>query len=415
MSYVFKFVINVFTVVIFSFLILFSVRRIIFAIVAIISRLNKTSQCPSLYQPTVTILVPCHNEESVIANCLKSLTQLTYPKQNIEIVVCDDGSTDNTLNIARTFEKKFDFIYTLSISLSIGKAAIMNLALQRFKKGEIIYTFDADSTPRPNCLTKAVRHFTSSLVGAVSGNQPVRNRYDNFISYYAFLDRLFSYWTAYANDKLFLGAGYLASNCGIRRNLLEKIGLFDESCLIEDASLELRIYESGSRIKYDHEAISEQEVPVTLKGYFYQRLGWVKGMNELGSKHYKEIFLNKKLNFKRKARTLLLLFFYWDRIFCALAALMTVAYLLFFSLSPLFYWVWIMFFGSLIFQTIAYLIAEKSDIRAYLRLPILAILFPFEIFVVVKAVAEDFLGKKRIRYKTLRKHEKINLRATKEH
>ena len=407
MIQVIRFVLNIISIFILLILTLFSLRRIVFGVTAFFSRFKKTVESHNVdYQPTVTVLIPCHNEELVIGKCLESLIRLDYPKQMLEIVVCDDGSTDNTKNIALAFEKSFNFIHTFSIPLSKGKAAAMNLALKKFHKGEIVYIFDADSLARPDCLHKAISHFSSPFVNAVCGCQPIRNKYDNLISYYAFIERLVFKWNAYANDRLMLGAGFPGSNCGIRRNFLEKIGCFDENCLIEDASLEVKIYENLSKVKYEPLAITEQEVPNTFKGYYYQRLGWAKGMDELSLTNYKKIILNKRISFVQKLRCNIMLFAYWDHIFLAVAVLMTLCNLLFTRLFLFPFWLWAIFLGAPILQVIAYLLAEKISIGAYMRLPAIIIFVPFELFVVIKGFFEDFLGKRKVRYKTPRKNHR---------
>ena len=108
------------------------------------------------YKPFVSIMVPAHNEEYVIANTVENILKLDYP--NFEIIVIDDRSTDNTANVVRELELKHEKVvaFIRSNDAFPGKSAVLNDAME-FAKGDAILVFDADATVEPDFLNKLIR------------------------------------------------------------------------------------------------------------------------------------------------------------------------------------------------------------------------------------------------------------------
>lgn len=91
-------------------------------------------------QPLVSILIPCYNSESFLAETLACCVNQTYP--NIEVVVVDDGSSDGSLQIAKSWESRHENIHVYS-QLNRGAASARNLAFKK-SKGDYIMYLDAD-------------------------------------------------------------------------------------------------------------------------------------------------------------------------------------------------------------------------------------------------------------------------------
>ena len=124
--------------------------------------------------PYVSILVPAYNEKECITKTLKSCITQSYP--NLEIIVIDDGSTDNTLKIAKQFHKEHKAIlHKKNIAFKIvhqankGKAKALNTGLKN-SKGLFLMTIDADSYLSTRGIDTIMRYFTDKKIGAVSGN-----------------------------------------------------------------------------------------------------------------------------------------------------------------------------------------------------------------------------------------------------
>ena len=83
----------------------------------------------SLYQPTVSILIPASNEEKVIGRLLQRITNFTYPKEKLQVIVIDDASNDRTGEIVDDYKQKYPFVDVVHRSADVGrkgKASAMN-------------------------------------------------------------------------------------------------------------------------------------------------------------------------------------------------------------------------------------------------------------------------------------------------
>ena len=116
------------------------------------------------YEPSVTWVIPSYNEESIIAEKIKNLLEIDYPKSKLEVVVITDGSTDKTPDIA----KQFEGIRVLHENKRAGKSAAENRAM-KFVESEIVVFNDANTTVGSNALRELVKHYADPRVGGVSG------------------------------------------------------------------------------------------------------------------------------------------------------------------------------------------------------------------------------------------------------
>jgi cellulose synthase/poly-beta-1,6-N-acetylglucosamine synthase-like glycosyltransferase len=118
------------------------------------------------YLPNVTILIAAHNEESCIEETLRNKLNLDYPKEQMEIIVVSDASTDNTDNIVRRYTN--DGISLLRQEPRSGKTSALNMAVP-YATGEIIVFSDANSMYATDTLRKLMEVFTDRTVGYVTG------------------------------------------------------------------------------------------------------------------------------------------------------------------------------------------------------------------------------------------------------
>jgi cellulose synthase/poly-beta-1,6-N-acetylglucosamine synthase-like glycosyltransferase len=147
------------------------------------------------YQPTVSILVPACNEENVIGRILQRMTELTYPKDKLQIIVIDDASTDGTGKIAEHYSETHSYIKVVHRNEKEGrkgKASALNAGFKH-AKGEIILCFDADYYPQMDILEKLTKEFVDSKVGAVQGRVAVLNEPQNIVTRLVALERIGGY------------------------------------------------------------------------------------------------------------------------------------------------------------------------------------------------------------------------------
>ncbi len=234
--------------------------------------------------PNVSILIPVKNEERVVGRLLDAVTRLDYPRENLEVVLVEDGSTDRTLDIARAYSGRFPWIKVFHRNVSNGKGDALNFAFHQ-STGEIIATFDADDIPEPQAVKKALRYFDRPEIGAVHGYHRTLNLKESVVArlaaYETFLYRL-------ANDgkyKLNLFVTFSGSNTFFRRSALEKVGLWDPSSLVEDAELAVRFARAHIQTRLAS-VESWQEMPARVGSLFRQRVRWSGGNVQTGLKHW---------------------------------------------------------------------------------------------------------------------------------
>src|SRR5437016_1143347 len=234
--------------------------------------------------PNVSILVPVKNEDRVDGRLLDAITKLDYPRENLEVVVVEDGSRDRTLEICNNFSRQHPWIKVFHRDASIGKGDALNFGFNK-SIGEVIATFDADDIPEPLAITKALRYFNDPKVGAVHSCQLTLNLRGSIAArleaYETFLYRL-------ANDgkyalKLFVA--FSGSNTFFRRTALEQVGLWDPNSIVEDAELAVRFARAGIPTKLAP-VESWQEMPAKVKSLLKQRIRWSGGNIQTGLKHW---------------------------------------------------------------------------------------------------------------------------------
>ncbi len=116
--------------------------------------------------PTVSVVIPAHNEEAVVAQKIENTLALDYPADRLEILLASDGSTDKTVEIARkTVHPSFRF---LDFPVRRGKLAVLEDAVSR-AKGELVVLTDTSAILAPDALRKAVENFSDPSVGVVCG------------------------------------------------------------------------------------------------------------------------------------------------------------------------------------------------------------------------------------------------------
>ena len=104
------------------------------------------------FTPSVSIIIPAHNEERVIAEKLQNTFQLEYPGESIELIIVSDGSTDQTANIAQQANGPIDIRF-FELKERGGKAAALNLGLEKSDSEIIVlkYLFELQQRNKKYC------------------------------------------------------------------------------------------------------------------------------------------------------------------------------------------------------------------------------------------------------------------------
>lgn len=297
-----------------AFMLIYLARHYLFSYLALFRRPREVTyqEVAGLYRPTVTVLIPCHNEARVVGTLLDRLAASTYPKDRLEVIPIDDGSTDGTGDILEAYGAKYGFVKPLRRPEGgHGKAAALNAGLGR-ARGEIVLTFDADYVPQYDIVEKLVTPFLDPEVGGVQGRVTVANEDDTFVSKVVALERIGGYRIdQVARDRFGFLPQYGGTVGGFRRDLLEGFGGWDETILAEDTDLTAKTVLEGYRVRYVLEAESYEEAVTTWRSYWRQRSRWAKGHMQCAFRHTRPVLRADHLTRLQKLDMLLLLWVYF--------------------------------------------------------------------------------------------------------
>ncbi len=238
------------------------------------------------YNPLVSVLLPTYNGASTIGGCIESLLNQSY--QNVEIIVIDDGSADETYAVVSKYPVKY---YRIPHG---GRAQAVNFGLRR-ARGEIVAVVEDDAVYLPNYLREVVKHFEDPLVGVVMGPHYVLDP-KSFVEKCKDLERRvhFTDYVPYT--------GWV-----FRKNLLEKVGGFDESVASGDEVItSRRIASLGYKIVFEPKAVWLHREPDNIAGLLRDRFRG--GINRAiygirhGTKPLSSSLSHKDLNFVRELR-----------------------------------------------------------------------------------------------------------------
>ena len=231
--------------------------------------------------PLVSVVIPAHNEEKVIARSLGWILRSSYPA--LEVIVIDDGSTDaTTTRVAEVAAQ--DARVKLVSTPNRGKAHAINTGLEH-AHGDVVVALDADTHFEAETIGRLVRWFADPAVGAVAGNAKVGNRI-NMITYWQALE----YITAQNLERRALAAmnaiTVVPGAVGAwRRAALEKLGGFPSDTLAEDQDLTLAVHKAGYTVLFDSTATAWTEAPDSARGLARQRFRWAYGTLQCLWKH----------------------------------------------------------------------------------------------------------------------------------
>ncbi|MDP6460959.1 MAG: glycosyltransferase family 2 protein [Gemmatimonadota bacterium] len=244
--------------------------------------------------PKVSILVPAYNEAPRIERSLQSMLELDYP--SLEIVVVDDGSSDDTFKIASQFTGTHGGIHIRVLrKANGGKSSALNLAF-RESSGDFVLCVDADSHLDTAAARKLIRPFANPRIGAVAGQVRVRNR-QNLITRlqaleYTLMNGMPRFAQSHFNSVLISPGpismfrrsvlNQVAERWGRRRREADRSpgyveGPWENDTFAEDADLTLNVLMTHHGIVYEPEAISFTAAPTWTFSLLNQRYRWLRG------------------------------------------------------------------------------------------------------------------------------------------
>ena len=242
--------------------------------------------------PMISLVVPAYNEGLVIQAAIRSLLLLDYP--NYEIIVIDDGSTDDTYEKALSTAREANAIPIRVITKrNGGKAEALNTGMTA-ARGEFILNMDGDSKLSSNTLRACIRHFDNPKIGAVAGNVKVINRENVWTNIQA-LEYVEGLAMARKAQSFMRIVNIIPGPLGMfRKTVLQQVGGYDHDTFAEDCDLTLKMLMRGWQIAYEPTAIAWVETPSRLLDLLKQRYRWTRGILQATSKHSASLWQPRK-------------------------------------------------------------------------------------------------------------------------
>ncbi len=260
-------------------------------------------------QPFITIINPIRNTDRTLEKCLQSLVELDYPLDKMEFVFADGGSTDSTVEIIQSWQKKYPQIILEQVPDCKSPGQARNAAL-KVAKGEYILFTDGDCVVRKDWVTKILETFSmDGKIGMVGGEiLTLRTDPNNDVESYCEQIKFLSvagrcnmteagYFPTIENDLPHELNGnihspfFATANAAVSKEAADAIGReFWTEITSEDVDFSLRILKKGFKLYYQPAALVEHMHRVTLEAYCKQLFGYGFGHPLPVKKHGKNVF-----------------------------------------------------------------------------------------------------------------------------
>ncbi|MES2007042.1 MAG: glycosyltransferase [Patescibacteria group bacterium] len=252
---------------------------------------KKTTLLPKRY-PSISMVVPCFNEGKTLRATITSLLLMEYPKEKLEILVIDDGSTDDTgiigQEMARLHPENVSYFY----KENGGKYTALNFAIER-SQSELIGCLDADSFAERDALIEVIKRFEEDEeIMAIVPTMKVHNA-KSPLEVMQMAEYTFGIFVKKMLDNL--GAiSVLPGPFSIyKREVFSKVGIFRHAHNTEDMEIAFRIQKHGLKIVNAHNAFVYTTVPKSIMALVKQRTRWTQGFLQ-NAQDYWYMFLNPR-------------------------------------------------------------------------------------------------------------------------
>jgi cellulose synthase/poly-beta-1,6-N-acetylglucosamine synthase-like glycosyltransferase len=239
---------------------------------------------PNWRAPGISVVIPAFNEAAGIAATVRSMVASNYPGE-LEVIVVDDGSTDDTAGIVRRL--RLPGVRVIS-QPNTGKSAALNRGIGE-AWFDILVLADGDTVFARNALIRLALRMRDPDVGAVSGNTKVANR-RGLLGRWQHLEYVMGF---NLERRMFDILGTIPTVPGaigaFKRAALDDVGGLSSGTLAEDTDLTMAICRSGWRVVYEPRALAWTEAPSTLRQLWRQRYRWCYGTMQCMWKHKRSV------------------------------------------------------------------------------------------------------------------------------
>ncbi|MCL2040351.1 MAG: glycosyltransferase [Bacteroidetes bacterium] len=285
-------------IVIILLCVVYLARVFIIGVAATKTRKKYNVNINNSYKPFVSVIVPAKDEEKNIENCINSILNVNYPPELYEIIIVNDRSEDNTLNVINKMASKHNNIKICNITQNNsnpnlkGKAGAIKTGIDN-AKGEYLLMTDADCIVHPNWINTITKHFIDGKenkenVGMVCSYTNVKC--NNIFHYFQAAEWAYMHTYACAGIGLNTVMGCFGNNIAITKEAYNKIGGYEtlKFSVTEDFVLLKAIFDAGFSIRYlcMEDSVVETLPENSFKDYMVQRKRWSVGGISLGFKAF---------------------------------------------------------------------------------------------------------------------------------
>jgi cellulose synthase/poly-beta-1,6-N-acetylglucosamine synthase-like glycosyltransferase len=302
-----------FFVIILSYSFMTSLRFFFYVFGAIINGLNnqKKSRSNSLQnfqEPKVSILMPAYNESKVIAFVLESFEKMNYT--NFEVIVVDDGSSDETYEIAQKTSESLNIDIKVYRKENGGKAMALNYGIEK-SSGEFLLCMDSDSVLSPDSIINGIKHFENNRkLASVAGIVMVADE-KSLLCQFQQLDYLIGHFQRKALS-FFGKVSIVPGPIGLfRKSAVLSVGGYekDKGTFAEDTELTFRLIAAGWTIECDDGMAAFTEVPDNYNDLLRQRYRWSRGVYQALLKNLDNFIFSQHIS-----NIFFLMFLMWEQV-----------------------------------------------------------------------------------------------------
>lgn len=268
----------------------------IFLLVSYFEKKESTSkkEVSEIEYLTATVIVPCFNEESTVERTIKSLLDLDYPEDKLNIMIIDDGSTDRTWDVLQQFSHDNRIILYQKENEG-SKFAALNFALRKIDT-ELVGVLDADSWVSSDALKNYMEFFADPEVMATIPSMVIAEP-DSFLrkAQKAEYDiGLFARKAFNQINAIYITPGPFSF---FRKYVFDTLGPYKEAHHTEDAEIALRMQHNHYKIAYSEKSIVYTVGPKKIRPLVKQRVRWIYGF-------LRNMFDYRGMLFKKEYRSL---------------------------------------------------------------------------------------------------------------
>ena len=226
-------------------------------------------------KPFYSIIVPSYNRQDEIEELLTSFTRLQFPAERFELIIADDGSTDQTGAVVESFREKLPCALHFYHQQNQGPGAARNMGMRR-AAGDFFIFIDSDCTVHPQWLTNIDRALQEQQADAFGGPDSFREDFPPLLKAINYSMTSFITTGGLRGRKGKRLAKYYprSFNMGLSKKLFQQIGGFGSLRHGQDIEYSNRILRSGAKVIYIDDAVVFHKRRTSIRKFFRQVFNW---------------------------------------------------------------------------------------------------------------------------------------------